>query len=87
MAEDIPDGSVTRATLVDVLEKFQSYYGFTLRVEGTLITLAKGETIFCKDVPEIVGRRFVAEIANKLDIQVHFFYHPEMIQQGTKNSH
>ena len=82
---DLSDGSVKPNVLIDVLQAASEGGGFTLIVDEFRITLIKDEKPNVYDLPEVVGRKMIATLANNYGVQNHYFYHPEtVIPTGSK---
>lgn len=83
-----PDGSVSFASVSQVLLTLAQAGSFTVRIEGMRVTLVRDGSPEVIDLQDPVGRRMVARLANKYCAgRVEYFYHPNMIINGGNTPH
>ena len=83
-----PDGSVPFASVAKVLRVLAQGGGFTVKIDDMRVTLVKDGSPEVVDLPDPVGRRMVARLANKYcGGKAEYFYHPDMLVDGNGAKH
>jgi hypothetical protein len=81
VTHDPEAGEVDRDTVILVLRRNGVGVSDDADNPGSVI-LIKGTTVESKPLPNPVGRRLVQYLKRTYDIPIHFFYHPEMMDNA-----
>lgn len=76
--EDHVDGSIKKETVLHVLR----VNGVSIVYQGSQIVLSKGNNIEVQTFSDYIHRRMIHRLANKFEIEIHYFYHPDALTQS-----
>lgn len=84
----LPEGSVSRETVIAVLSALADVHGFSMRVDGSMLTVVMDGVPEAFALCDPIGRRMVTRIAHKYaGGRVEYFYHPEMLAKPSPGVH
>jgi hypothetical protein len=76
------DSTVNRTVVITVLRRFG--VGVSLESDGKVL-LARQGRIEATIMPDWVGKRMLHYLARRYEIPIHFFWHPEMMDNQSQS--
>ena len=85
--KEIPEGNVSFASVVYILEQSAADGGFSFACNGQEVTIVAGGLPEVYLLPDPVTRRMVARLSHKYKIRIEYFYKPELRPWGANKPH